>query len=139
MIFNLRNSVLKVPVSPVMAEYEKAVTETSRALIERLSPKSKNPQMQKLLERVSDLTSFENILKTPRSRADVGFAFDDCQFQEETQKLVDSGVIIPGTMVISNTGHDIPILAQLYKNPHLKFDFAFHTKFPKYVEFLTKY
>ena len=79
---------------------------------------------KQILGKISDLSVFLKVKEiSPRSEdglvADLGF-------QKEVQKLVDSNVITPTSLVISDTGHDIPVFAQILENPDLKAKGAFH-------------
>lgn len=109
-----------------------SLREVGQTLLEKLLPKSTNSNMQIILDRVSDLSAFGNLSKSPECRIKGHWAqCGDFQFQDQLQNLVSRGVISPNTMVIADTGHDIPMLAQLHKNDALKFNSAFQFKFPK--------
>lgn len=66
----------------------------------QLSPKAVNPKVKILLERISDLSMFKSLEEMPECRIKSGFAQGDIQFQKEIQRLIDTGIIKPQTMVI---------------------------------------
>jgi hypothetical protein len=68
-----------------------------------------------LLGRAERLNLLRETTEVPEDRYAGGWARGDQLFQLEATKLVDDGVIGPGALVISNTGHDIPVMAALMK------------------------
>ena len=99
-------------------------------IVKNLSPKTINPKIRTILNRVSDLSMFKSLKEVPKKRFTNNLDYNvDLQFQQQIQKLIDLNVIRPQTMVVASTGHDIPMLAQLHKNNNLKFNSAFKLKF----------
>jgi hypothetical protein len=81
------------------------------------------PAGKSLLGDLVDVEILERTEEPPPGRFTDGYANGgDLGFMREAQKLVDQGVITRHTFVISSTGHDIPVLAQLASNTSLSID-----------------
>ena len=79
------------------------------------------PAAKEILGGLSDVAILEATSEPPPGRFSKGCANGgDLGFMHEAQRLVDAGVITPRTLVISETGHDIPVLAQLSENSSLR-------------------
>jgi len=61
-----------------------------------------------------------NTTVAPPGRPAVSVQRHDAGFMTKVQQLVERGMITAHTLVISDTGHDIPILAQLTSNDQLR-------------------
>jgi hypothetical protein len=74
---------------------------------------SPNKEVRDLFRNFTDVSGL-NSPDTPRGRFTEGYARGgDLAFQEEVRGLVQAGTINRKSFVISNTGHDIPVLAEL--------------------------
>ncbi len=101
-----------------------------KEIVECLTDSSNNPAMQGILTRFSDLSAFDDIAENQSSATREGDEFrKDKNLQNGFWKLINDGTITPNTLVISDTGHDIPILAELLESPLLNFNFAFRLPF----------
>jgi hypothetical protein len=74
--------------------------------------------VRRLLGKVSDLSNFCTI-KTIEQRSEDGLKAD-LGFQKEVQKLIDEKKITDASFILSDTGHDIPVVAQILENKDLK-------------------
>ncbi len=71
-------------------------------------------QAIELFDSVKNLGLLENTTSVPDDRYESNYAqHGDIPFQRQAQALIDDGTIDNNTFVISNTGHDIPIMATL--------------------------
>lgn len=93
-------------------------------LTKKLSPEE--GPASSVLAGFSDFSALKKVSNIPPTRYKEGFAEDDIALQREVQKLIDSGDISKHSFIISDTGHDIPILAQLLKNHKLNVQGSFH-------------
>jgi hypothetical protein len=93
-------------------------------LTKKLSPEE-GPASSVLAD-FSDFSALKKVSNIPPTRFKEGFAEDDIALQIEVQKLIDSGDINKHSFIVSDTGHDIPILAQLLKNHSLNVQGSFH-------------
>ena len=86
--------------------------EFGAALAEQFRPDDKKTRA--LFSRVQNLDLLEKTTSPPEDRYENNFApAGDLGFQKEVARLVDRGIIGRGTFVISDTGHDIPMMATL--------------------------
>ncbi len=83
-----------------------------------------NPGVLKLFADFEDLGLLALTTEPPPGRRnDMN---EDLPYLRGMQMLVDRGVIRPGTLVLSNTGHDIPSAAQLLRNQRFHSQAVFH-------------
>lgn len=69
---------------------------------------------QNLFRNAQDLGTLQRTTSPPEDRFRSGYAnAGDTGFQREASNLVAQGVIGPGTFVLSDTGHDIPMMQTL--------------------------
>ena len=100
------------PKSPGKRAYTKNTgREFGEALANQFKPRDAGTR--KLLGNVQRLDPLAATTAPPEDRYGGGFGQDDEALQTEASKLVDQGVISPHSFVISDTGHDIPIMATL--------------------------
>jgi hypothetical protein len=86
--------------------------EAGRVLAEQFKPDDRTAQQ--LFGRVQNLGPLEATTKPPEDRVATGIArFGDVGFQQQAEFLAMEGVIGPGTFVLSDTGHDIPMMQAL--------------------------
>jgi len=109
--------------TPVGAKIDNSLKIVIKELTDVLTPKAENPYMQNVLGRISNLSFLEKLDKAPTGRCKDTISGDNL-FRKELLKLLYKGTIKENIMIISNTGHDIPLFAQLSKT-HLKFHAAF--------------
>ena len=75
---------------------------------------SSGDQAQGLFEDVENLDMLRATTEAPDDRYENNFArYGDVPFQNQVQRLVNDGTINNNSFVISDTGHDIPIMATL--------------------------
>jgi hypothetical protein len=94
-------------------------------LSKQLTPK--DPQALSVLGRFDDTSGLQaENGNVPQGRFATGFAkFGDLGFQIETGKLIYQKIISPGTFVISDTGHDIPVFAKVLSGDGISAQGAF--------------
>ena len=78
-----------------------------------------------------DVETIASSVQPPLSRRErrTGVS-DDFAHQRGIQIAVNRGHIRPGTLILSDTGHDIPLAAQLLKNSQLRAQAIFHFPSP---------
>lgn len=90
--------------------------------VSQITPKGE--KAKKVLGEISNFSFFRGIKEWPKRReTDLKV---DLAYQEEVQKLVNQGEIRSNTLVMSDTGHDIPIFSQLRKNSKLNVEGTFY-------------
>ncbi|TAE81727.1 MAG: hypothetical protein EAY76_04195 [Alphaproteobacteria bacterium] len=80
-------------------------------LAEELRPQE--PKAAALLNPIHDVGVVRASSEPPTDRYVRGFGPGDDDFRMQVQALVERGVIADGVLVLADTGHDIPMLAQL--------------------------
>lgn len=98
---------------------------TGPQLADLLSPK--DPRVISLFSDFVDLQAFEEFRTVPLNRRErqVG-GEDDLAHQRGLQIVVNRGLIRPGTLILCDSGHDIPVAVQLLKNSQLRAQAVFY-------------
>jgi len=81
-----------------------------------------DPEIKELFSAFSDLSGLKDLTRhtLPISEIPDKIPFHrDCMFRSRVQKIVDAGIIDDKSLIISDTGHSIPIFAKLLENEHL--------------------
>lgn len=102
--------------------------QTSNELAKQLTSK------EGFLSPFHDLSGLTTVNQTPRLR-DPDSLIHDVRFQEGLQFAHITGSISPGTLIISDTGHGIPLLYQLLKIDEYDVEYALF--YPEKYYFLT--
>ena len=126
----LERQELQWEVKPTVESADVAPGEASHnlqdgaALGRQLS--SQSPKVQALFQNFEDVSGITTNKSIPEGRFKSGYAKSgDVAFQQEVQNLIDNDTISRNTFVISDTGHDIPVFAQILRNQSLSAQGAF--------------
>jgi len=84
-----------------------------------------DPQIRNLFSDFANLDVLR-ITTTPPEGRNMGMIDGDLLHQQGIQILINRKKIQKGTLIISNTGHDIPLAAQLLKNTFFSTQVVFH-------------
>lgn len=107
----------------------KAQTKIGKVLAQQLQPY--DARAKKILEGFISSDVFDSINTVPKTRFENGFAYEnDLPFQAETAKLIVKGIINNNSFVMSDTGHDIPVYAEILK--HIQMPGGFYL--PKFLD-----
>jgi hypothetical protein len=105
-------STERPPISSDRVYPQNTGSEWGKALARQLEPDDKTTRQ--LLGNAQRLLPLEATKTPPGDRFAPGdYSADDEALQNEVSKLIDQGVIGANAFVISDTGHDIPIMATL--------------------------
>lgn len=98
--------------------------QTSQELAESLKPH--HPLVSSLFEEFTSTSLFHTLPRYVEINGrEESFFKDDYALQRGLQILIDRGDLKPNSLILSDTGHDIPMAAQLGKNSQFKMQAVF--------------
>lgn len=89
-----------------------------------------HPSVQRWIHKIHKMDVLNNNVKPDQRRHSM--YLHDIELQKGVQILIDRKDITENTMVLSDTGHDLPIAAQIASSERFRILHAFH--FPKYFQ-----